>query len=96
MSKPHPPSSNNLLGDLPADAKVRRDQIEEALAVLNRVLMDIDEMTVRLDQAVRRASVVSPVLVPAQVRLAQVRARIAALHTSLGAYWSAGQSRRWE
>jgi hypothetical protein len=96
MSQPRPTGTNNPLGDLPADAKVRRDQIEDALAVLYRVLIDIDEMSLRIDQAIRRASIVSPVLVPAQERLLQVRARLAVLHTAMGAYWAAGQSRRWE
>ena len=91
-----PKKSNNLLGDLPAAAKARRDVIEDAIASLYRVLLDIDELALRLDQAIRRAAVVAPVLHPAQERLAQVRGRVAGLHASLGAYWSAGQSRRWE
>jgi ABC-type transporter Mla subunit MlaD len=91
-----PKQSNNLLGDLPADGKARRDPIEDAIASLYRCLMDIDELSLRIDQAVRRAAVVAPVLHPAQERLAQVRNRVAVLHATLGAYWSQGQSRRWE
>jgi len=93
---PKPGKTNNALGDLPVAAKERRDVIEDALASLWRVLLDLDELAVRLDQAVRRAAIVSPVLAPAQERLAQVRVRVAALHSDLGAYWSAGQAHRWE
>ena len=93
---PKPGKTNNALGDLPVDAKRRRDQIEDAIASLYRVLVDIDELALRIDQAIRRAALVGPVLHPAQERLAQVRARIATLHTDLGVYWSQGQSRRWE
>lgn len=93
---PKPGKSNNVLGDLPVDAKARRDQIEDALAVLYRCLMDIDELTLRIDQAVRRAAIVGPVLRPAQERLAEIRGRVEKLRANLGAYWSAGQSHRWE
>jgi len=93
---PKPGQSNNLLGDLPVRGKARRDQIEDALASLHRVLMDIDEMDLRIDQAVRRATIVSPVLVPAQERLEQMRKRITALHADLGKYWTTGQAHRWE
>lgn len=93
---PKPGTSNNLLGDLPVGAKRRRDQVEDALASLYRVLVDLDELSLRIDQAIRRASVVSPVLVPAQERLCQVRERLAALQDDLGAYWSAGQAHRWD
>lgn len=91
-----PKQSNNLLGDLPGHAKDRRNVIEDAIASLYRVLLDIDELTLRIDQAVRRASMVAPVLHPAQERLGQVRERIATLHASLGEYWAAGQAHRWE
>ncbi len=88
--------SNNVLGDLPVDAKARRDPIEDALASLYRAMADMDELSLRIDQAMRRAAVVSPVLMPAQERLHQVRERLASMRSELGAYWSAGQSRRWE
>jgi hypothetical protein len=91
-----PKQSNNLLGDLSADGKARRDPIEDAIASLYRCLMDIDELALRLDQAVRRSSLVGPVLHPAQERLAQVRVRIATLHGSMSAYWASGQVRRWK
>lgn len=93
---PKPGVSNNLLGDLPVAAKERRDQVEDALASLYRVMADLDELSLRIDQAIRRASVVAPVLVPAQERLSQVRARLSALHSSLGKHWSTGQAHRWE
>jgi len=91
-----PGKTNNALGDLPAAAKRRRDQIEDALAVIHHALIDMDELDLRLDQAMRRASIVVPVLHPAQDRLAQMRKQMSALHTNLSAYWSQGQARRWE
>jgi hypothetical protein len=93
---PKPGKSNNLLGDLPVAAKARRDGIEDALASLYRCLVDLDELALRIDQAARRAAVVAPVLHPAQERLQQIRQRIAAVHNSLGEYWSQGQAHRWE
>ncbi len=94
--KPHPPTSNNLLGNLTGDAADRRDQIEEAIAICLATSEDMAEIAVRIEQAIRRASMVSPVLVPALERVIGVRVRIERLHADLGAYWRAGQSRRWE
>ena len=96
MSKPRPIGSNNLLGDLSTDAKERRDQIEEAIAVLLASSQDMGEVALRIEQAVRRAAVVSPVLIPALERVASIRTRLARLHQDLSAYWSAGQAHRWE
>ena len=96
MPKHHPTGSNHLLGDLPMEAKERRDQIEEAIAVLLASSQDMSEVALRIEQAVRRAAVVSPVLVPALERVTSVRTRLAQLHQDLAAYWSAGQAHRWE
>ncbi len=88
--------SNNMQEDLPECAKARRDPIEDALAALWRMLVDIDELEVRMAQAIYRSATVHPVLSPAQERLAQMRTRLANMHTDLSAYWSAGQAHRWE
>lgn len=94
--KPRPACSNNLLGNLPNPQAERRDQIEEAIAICLATSQDMAEVAVRIEQAIRRASIVSPVLVPALERVVAVRVRIERLHADLGAYWRAGQSRRWE
>lgn len=96
MPKPHPTGSNNLLGDLPAEAKERRDQIEEAIAVMLASSQDLAEVALRIEQAVRRASAVSPVLIPALERVSLIRARLTHLQQSLSAYWHAGHAHRWE
>jgi len=93
---PKPGVSNNPLGTLPADAQQRREQVEEDLACLYRVLVDMDELSIRIDQAMRRSSAVHPVLIPAQERLGQVRERLARLHKTMGQQWQTGQSHRWE
>jgi hypothetical protein len=93
--KPKPPSSNNLLGTLPGESAERRDQIEEAIAICLATSQDMAEISIRIEQAIKRAAIVSPVLVPALERVSAVRARIERLHTDLGEYWRAGQSRRW-
>lgn len=89
-------TSNNLLGSLTDAQSGRRDQIEEAIAVCLSTSQDMAEIAIRIEQAIRRASMVSPVLVPALERVVAVRIRIERLHADLGAYWRAGQSRRWE
>jgi hypothetical protein len=91
-----PIGTNNPLGDLPVDAKARRDQIEEAIAILLATSQDMAEISLRIEQAVRRAAIVSPVLVPALERVTGVRQRLTRLHADLAAYWHAGQARRWE
>lgn len=94
--KPRPPGSNNLLGDLPLAAKQQRDQIENAIALCLAVNHDIAEVETRISQAMRRSTVVEPVLHPAAQRVAEIRACIEQLHAELGAYWRTGQSHRWQ
>ena len=94
--KPKPTGSNNLLGTLPNDAIERRDQIEEAIAVCLATSQDMAEIAIRIEQAIRRAAMVSPVLVPALERVTSARLRIERLRADLGTYWRAGHARRWE
>lgn len=88
--------TNNVLGDLAQDAKSRRDQIEGALVGLHTLIVDIDEVSMRINQAISRTPLVSPVLEPAVKRAALIRAHLSTLHTELSEYWRTGQSRRWE
>lgn len=94
--KPRPSGSNNLAGGPTLDQQARRDQIEEAIAVCLATSQDMSEIAIRIEQAVRRAAMVSPVLVPALERVQAVRVRIDQLRTGLAEYWRAGQARRWE
>ena len=58
--------------------------------------MHLEEVALRLDQAVCRAAQDTSVLQPAIDRLAQVRVRLAVLRSRLGQYWRDGQAHRWE
>lgn len=94
--KPRPKGSNNLAGGPTKKQQARRDQIEEAIAVCLATSQDMAEVALRIEQAVRRVSMVSPVLLPALERVQSVRTRIEQLHADLAEYWQAGQSRRWK
>lgn len=94
--KPRPKGSNNLLGGPTLQQQARRNQIEDAIAVCLSTSEDMAEVALRIEQAVRRASMVAPVLLPALERVRVVRIRVEQLHTELAAYWRAGQARRWE
>ncbi len=93
---PTPGNTNNPLGDLPEGAKRRRDQIEEALAMLHTLLIDLDELAVRIEQAIHRTPLVVPVLAPALKRVSEMQSHVSTLREGLASYWNAGQSRRWE
>lgn len=95
-NKPRPPGSNNLAGGPTLAQQARRDQIEEAMAVCLSTSQDLAEVALRIEQAVRRAALVSPVLVPALERVKGVRVRMERLHAELAEYWRAGQARRWD
>jgi hypothetical protein len=94
--KPRPPGSNNLAGGPTKQQQVRRNQIEDAIAVCMSTSQDMAEVALRIEQAVRRASMVSPVLLPALERVQSVRVRVEQLHADLAEYWQAGQARRWK
>lgn len=94
--KPRPPGSNNLAGGPTLEQQARRDQIEEAIAVCLSTSQDMAEIALRIEQAIRRAAMVTPVLVPALERVQGVRLRVEKLHDDLAVYWRDGQSRRWK
>jgi len=93
--KPRPNGSNNLAGGPTLEQQGRRNQIEDAMAICLATSQDMAEVALRIEQAIRRASIVSPVLLPALERVQSVRVRVEQLHASLATYWQAGQARRW-
>lgn len=93
--KPRPSGSNNLAGGPTLEQQARRNQIEDAMAICLATSQDMAEVALRIEQAIRRASIVSPVLLPALERVRTVRARVEQLHAGLAQYWQAGQARRW-
>ena len=74
----------------------RRDHIEDVLASLYRILADLDEVSLRINQANRRTPMVQDVLYPAAERMAEIKERIQSAKAILAEYWSAEQQRRWK
>jgi hypothetical protein len=94
--KPRPSGSNNLAGGPTLEQQARRNQIEDAIAVCMATSQDMSEIAIRIEQAMRRAVMVAPVLNPALERVIEARVRITRLHADLVEYWHAGQARRWK
>jgi hypothetical protein len=76
-------------------AEARRDQTEEALAALGRSLRDIDEILLRMQQAIRRSSIVYDVLGPAVERLLALRSSLRSAQDVIGLIWKEEQTRHW-
>lgn len=62
---------------------LRRYAEEDLLACLLLMETDLDELTVRIRQAMRRTELVRPVLEPALERLAELRRTIEQSHDAL-------------
>jgi hypothetical protein len=82
-------------GRLTLIAEKRRDQIEEEMAVLARSLRDIDEILLRMQQAIRRSSIVYDVLGPAVERLLALRSSLRSAQDVIGLIWKEEQTRHW-
>jgi hypothetical protein len=82
-------------GRLTLKAEIRRDQIEEEMAVLARSLRDIDEILLRMQQAIRRSSIVYDVLGPAVERLLALRSSLRSAQSAIGLIWKEEQTRHW-
>jgi hypothetical protein len=82
-------------GRLTIAAEARRDQVEEEMAVLARSLRDIDEILLRMQQAIRRSSIVFDVLGPAVERLLALRSSLRSAQGAIGLIWKEEQTRHW-
>ena len=82
-------------GKLAKGLTARRDHVETAQAALMGLLVDVDEVILRNQQAMRRTGLVADVLEPAVKRLAEIRDDIRLAQRELGEAWSEAQSRRW-
>lgn len=82
-------------GRLTIAAEARRDQVEEEMAVLARSLRDIDEILLRMQQAIRRSSIVFDVLGPAIERLLALRSSLRSAQDVVGLIWKEEQTRHW-
>jgi hypothetical protein len=83
-------------GRLTIVAEARRDQVEEALTALAKSLRDIDEILLRMQQAIRRSSIVYDVLGPAIERLLALRASVRSAQDAIALIWKEEQTRHWE
>lgn len=84
-----------MAGRLNNNATHKRTRIETAQAELAGMQRDIDEIALRTRQAIRRTSIVQPVLSPALDRLAEIRNSLSIIKYELASYWSEEQSKRW-
>ena len=82
-------------GRLTSAGQERRDKVEAALFALSSAIVMIDEVILRVNQAMRRTRLVDPVLVPALERLVEIRADVVVARQELSDYWSDRQSDRW-
>ena len=82
-------------GRISFDGHFERDRLEEAQVILAEVSMDLDEISLRIRQAIRRTSMVHGVLEPAYRHLELARADIAKVQVDLGEAWRERQKKRW-
>lgn len=85
-----------MTGRISANGGQERDHIEAAQATLAGLLIVVDEVGLRCQQAMRRSPLVDDVLLPAVDRLAEMHASLRLAQREIGAAWTEGQSRRWK
>lgn len=85
-----------MSGNIKAQAKIPRDHVELVQVLLMDMLIDIDELILRNQQAMRRSGVVVDVLTPSTERLAELRRSVTAAQGELSALWHDGQAVRWQ
>jgi len=83
-------------GALTAERRTEREDVERAMFAASRALMDLDEVELRVKQAMRRAPHTQPVLDPVLDRLDDTRRRISLGERILARWWKRGQERRWQ
>lgn len=74
---------------------VIRDHIECAQVLLMSIAVDIDEVAIRIDQAIKRTHIVRDVLQPSQDRLEGIRSDLATIQDELSQTWRDGQANKW-
>lgn len=73
-----------------------RDYLEIAQAELIGLERDLDEVAIRMRQAVRRTAMVSDVLEPGIERLNEIRHSLQLVHEKVNLAWSQGQEKDWK
>lgn len=82
-------------GKLKRECSEKRDHIETASAVLYGLVVSVDEILLRNQQAIRRTAVVEDVLGPAVCRLVEIRQDLMTVQQEIHQAWSEEQERRW-
>ena len=80
---------------LPTRLARRRSRIENVQAYLDGMVMDVDEVILRVEQALRRTPLVSDVLDPSLDRLATIRGYVLRARAELSAAWHEGEASQW-
>ena len=82
-------------GRLTNSADRKRSHLETAQAALANLQDDLDEISLRTRQAMRRTRVVEPVLLPSLDRLAQVREAVVMAQRELASFWHEQNDGAW-
>jgi len=75
--------------------KRHQDRLDEAQSILAAICVDLDELILRMSQAIRRTSLFKDVLDPAVERLDLVRGEISRAQGNLNISWEEGQRKKW-
>jgi hypothetical protein len=78
------------------ELRIKRDEIETAQAELVGLVRDLDEVMLRLQQAMRRTQLVADVLAPAMKRTAEIRKALRRVHEQVNTAWARGQENNWK
>lgn len=85
-----------MTGRISDDRKTERDHLEEAQVLLLTISIDLDEVSLRIRQAIRRTRIVEDVLNPAVERLDQVHDDLQRMQRDLRSSWEEGQRKKWK
>ena len=83
-------------GNLKSEARLLRDELETAQAILLTCAVDLDEVTLRIRQAMRRTPLVGDVLSPALKRLERIHKDLSLMQSTLSKTWTKKQARKWK
>lgn len=84
------------MGNLTDEARRMRNELETAQAILLCCAVDLDEVALRIRQAMRRTPLVGDVLSPALRRVERIHADLCQAQVELGKTWDQEQARKWK
>jgi hypothetical protein len=84
-----------MRGRLSDQARQLRDELETAQAILLTCAVDLDEVTLRIRQAMRRTPLVGDVLRPALKRVERIHQDLELAQSELSKTWKEKQARKW-